>query len=167
MKKFVVICTLSLMFAFAAMSEAATEWVRLVTDDAKGYVVSSHGNSATIDVGTSMGSRVGGLFLVYSEGNPVYDASGVLLSVEKIPLGVLKVRQAAGNFSMCGFVPPTNPAVIRPGDKVVPIAANVLKSLKFALAHPVLEPVYTEGFISQVPVEAVPAAAFGVPAAVP
>jgi TolA-binding protein len=130
-----------LLFVFAGTSEAATEWVKLVTDDAKGNVVAISGDSYTIDVGMSLGARSGGLYLVYVDGQ----SEG-----QKTPVAILKVRQTASEFSLCSIK--SSGADIRIGDKVTPVSAKAVKKINLSSARPsstLPQQSETEGYISQ------------------
>jgi hypothetical protein len=117
-------------------AEASTEWVRLVADDAEGYVVSVHGDAYMIDVGISMGARKGGLYLAYAEGNEAYGAYGESAGRQKIPLALLKVREPSTTHSFCVVVAPGPGAALRPGDRVTPISAKRARRVRFAEARP-------------------------------
>jgi hypothetical protein len=130
---------------------ASTEWVKLVTDGAEGYVVSAYGSAYMIDVGISMGARRGGLYLAYAEGPEAYGAYGEPV-IRQVPLALLKVREPSTTHSICAVVAPSGGFALRPGDKVIPISAKRAKRIRFLDARPVEYPAYEEGyFIPSVP----------------
>jgi hypothetical protein len=149
---------LTLFFLFFLTSfgraEAGTEWVKLVTDGAAGYVVSAYDcNAYMIDVGISMGARRGGLYLAYAEGPEAYGAYGEPVGRQMIPLALLKVREPSTTHSFCTIVAPIGGLVLPPGARVVPISAKRAKSVRFAGFAEYAE--YDEGyFIPSVPVVA-------------
>lgn len=130
---------------FLALPEragASTEWVRLVTDGAEGYVTSAYGDAYMIDIGIPMGARKGGLFLAYEEAT--YGAYGDV--PQRIPLALLKVREPSATHSFCSIVAPKRGLALRPGDKVIPISAKRARRVRFADARPAEYPEYEEGY---------------------
>jgi hypothetical protein len=70
----------------------------------------------------------------------------------KTPLAVLKVRQAAGNFSICSLVSPSTTGILSIGDKVVPVSLSTVKNLTLAATRPddCYPRIATEGYLSQI-----------------
>ncbi|MDR3255326.1 MAG: hypothetical protein LBT31_07140 [Synergistaceae bacterium] len=145
---------LLLFCLFGARGEASTEWVRLVTNDADGYVLSVDGNSVMIDASISRGARKGGLYLVYSDAGDIYDVNGAYIGKGKTPLAVLKVREPSTTHSFSVIMPPSNGLLVQPGDRIEPISATRAKRVRFAKYRTNSEPAYggdIEGYISQSP----------------
>jgi hypothetical protein len=136
---------------FLGRAEAATEWVKLyrydtpmpewikiTTEETKGQVVGIYDNAFTIDVGTDLGARIGGLYLVYSERIP---------HKGKEPVAVLRVFETAQKYSLCDMTSYVNGMLVRVGDKIVPAAVSTTQEVSGpAVIH---QSTVTEGYISQ------------------
>jgi hypothetical protein len=95
-------------------------------------VVKADGNNFYIDVGSGTGSRVGALYLVYAEGETVYDRNRNPIGRERFPVAVVRVSQVQERLSACvqygGYV-----GKIRAGDIVEPISEARVRDLVFSL----------------------------------
>ncbi|MDR1944372.1 MAG: hypothetical protein LBQ19_06070, partial [Synergistaceae bacterium] len=129
-----------LFFAFLGRADAATEWVQLVTDDSEGRVTEINGKSYIIDAGWFEGARKGALYLVYADGREIFDSHGTRMGSYKVPLAVLKVRDATDDYSVCTVAPPSSGRMIQLGDKIIPISRSRAKRMRFASRRAVIEP---------------------------
>jgi len=122
-----------------AIADAVTRLsngVRGVLGDEYSRVVAVSGNNFTIDVGSTMGAKVGALYLVYADGAAIRGMDGELLGREKIPLAVLKVSSVSSQHSTCALVPGCTGKLIQRGDKIEPVAVGSTKNIKFATTRP-------------------------------
>ncbi|MDO4786494.1 MAG: CsgG/HfaB family protein, partial [Fretibacterium sp.] len=110
--------------------------IRSVLGGESSYVVAVRDKEATIDIGSSMGAREGALYLVYADGKSILGMNGEVIGRERLALAALKVREAAPAYSNCVFVKGSRTALVRRGDKVEPISAKALKSVKYADSRP-------------------------------
>jgi tetratricopeptide (TPR) repeat protein len=100
------------------------------------YVISGSGSEFIIDQGEANGVENGALFLVYAEGAAVRGMNGEVLGRDKIPLSVLKVKNAESAHSVCTVAPPTKGNLITRGDKVEPISAEEARTIKPVSSRP-------------------------------
>jgi hypothetical protein len=141
-----------LLCVLTVRADAATDWVRLVTDDFEGSVLSINEDKFMVDIGMSLGARRGGLFLVYADGGTILDVNGAILGSYKIPLALLRARAVSATYSVCVAVPPRKGWAIQRGDRVVPISATRAKHLRLSpyreLPDPSYVQVYHDGYKS-------------------
>lgn len=110
--------------------------IRSIVGGESSYVVAVRDKEATIDIGSSMGAKEGALYLVYADGKSILGMNGEVIGRERLALAALKVREAAPAYSNCVFVKGSRTALVRRGDKVEPISAKTLKSVKYADSRP-------------------------------
>jgi hypothetical protein len=87
-------------------------------------VTSERGNGFVIDIGEELGSRRGNLYLAYADGRAIYNPDGTQIGNEKMPLAVLKVKEANASSSVCEVTSPSKKELVARGDKVEPISGN-------------------------------------------
>jgi hypothetical protein len=95
-------------------------------------VVEADGNNVYIDVGSTMGSKVGNLYLVYAEGKVITGRDGTVLGRERFHVAVVKVSQVQERLSVCA---PSGgyPDRIRVGDLAEPISQAQARDVAFSL----------------------------------
>ena len=122
-----------------AIADAVTRLsngVRSALGDESSRVIAVSSNKFTIDVGATMGAKVGALYLVYADGAAIRGMDGELLGRDKIPLAVLKVSSVSSRHSECTLAPGCTGKLIERGDKIEPVTVGSTKNLKFATSRP-------------------------------
>jgi hypothetical protein len=126
-------------------------------------VVKADGNSVYIDIGSTMGSKAGNLYLVYAEGAAITGRNGTFLGRERFHVAIIKVSQVQEKLSVC--VPSGGyPDRIRVGDLVEPVSQAQARETAFSIppgrgqATVAQQPVYTPPPVSTPPPTPAPAA---------
>jgi hypothetical protein len=117
--------------ALVERSDAAG-WVMLATNGQGGRVSAIAADEYTVNLGLMEGGVVGRYYLVYSDGDEIFDLNGVWIGSYKVPLAVLVTRVASSTESFCEVAIPSKGWVIQPGDGVMPISKEAANHLKFA-----------------------------------
>ncbi|MDR1873866.1 MAG: hypothetical protein LBQ90_02470, partial [Synergistaceae bacterium] len=65
------------------------------------YVLNSRGRNIQINLGLTSGVKVGDTYLVYSEGEKIFDIDGTFIEREKLNVAVLKVIDVQSGYSLC------------------------------------------------------------------
>lgn len=82
-----------------------------------GNVVNVNDSIAYIDIGNDNGIRVGDIFVVYTEGEPlIQPKTGQVLGAEENDIGELKIKEVRNNYSICEIIKRQNR--IKRGDLV-------------------------------------------------
>jgi curli biogenesis system outer membrane secretion channel CsgG len=126
-----------------AIADAALRLGHRIREEMGGeysYVLSGKGSEFIIDAGNSVGVQDGKddatLFLVYMDGEDIRGMDNRVMSSEKIPLAVLKVKKAENDFSVCVVAKPTKGSVIKRGDKIEPISTEESKKIRSPKKRP-------------------------------
>ncbi|MDR0648529.1 MAG: hypothetical protein LBF92_04280 [Synergistaceae bacterium] len=94
------------------------------------HVLSVSGNTVRVSGGQKAGVKNGDLFMVYVEGPEITDIDGTSLGRDRIPLAVIKVTSAQGEFSNCEVAASGGKAAnIQRGDRIEPISSKMSKDL--------------------------------------
>lgn len=99
--------------------------LRARTTGETSHIVGITGEGYAIDVSAKEGS----LYLVYIDGKSIVDMNGNVLGRDKIPLAVLKVRDAGHGHSIAVLADGCRGDLIQRGDKIEPIARDKSKQL--------------------------------------
>ncbi|MGD8508492.1 MAG: CsgG/HfaB family protein, partial [Syntrophobacterales bacterium] len=90
----------------------------------RGYIIHQKGNTFILDVGKSVGAKVGMQFEVYREGEIFkHPVSGEILGIEKIPTGKLQVTEIQQKLAFARVVEQKNDETVSVGQNVVSIGA--------------------------------------------
>jgi len=122
-----------------AIADAVTRLsngVRSALGNESSRVIAVSGKDITIDVGSTMGAKVGALYLVYADGAAIRGMDGEVLGHKKIPLAVVKVDNVSSKHSSCTVVPGCKSELIERGDKIEPVSAGSTKNIEFATSRP-------------------------------
>ena len=148
-----ILCNILWVLLFCSLAgsvDAYAGWTRFAVGQAKeGRVAAIAADTYVIDVGISIGARVGEYYLVHYDGGNVHDSNGVLLGVYKVPVAVLRVRETAPWESFCDVVAPSRGWVIQRGDGVVSIAESDAHELKFATFRTTPGKPYFPGYVGR------------------
>lgn len=112
----------------------------------EGRVFAVAADTYMIDIGISRGARVGEYYLVYYDGEAIYDVNGAWLGVNRVPVAVLRVRDTATSESFCEVALPSKGWVIQIGDGVVAISEPEANALKFATFRTTPDKPYLSGY---------------------
>ncbi len=110
--------------------------IRSIIGGESSHVISAGGNEYVIDIGSTMGAKEGGLYLVYADGRTLTNMNGEIIGREKLPIAILKVRDIASGHSTCLLAPGCSGKLIERGDKIEPIAVGKGKNMKFITEKP-------------------------------
>lgn len=99
--------------------------MRAATTGETSHVIALTGDGYVLDVS----AKDGALYLVYVDGKSILDMEGKPIAKEKIPLAVLKVRDAGQGHSTAVLAEGCSGKLIQRGDKVEPIARDKSKQL--------------------------------------
>ena len=122
-----------------AIADAVTKLsngVRNALGNESSRVIAVNENEVTIDIGSTMGAKVGALYLVYADGAAIRGMDGELLGHEKAPLAVIKINSVSSKHSTCTVVPGCSAKFVERGDKIEPISSSNAKNIKFATSRP-------------------------------
>jgi len=122
-----------------AISDAVIKLAHRIRDSLGGessHILTVEQSKCTINIGSTMGAKVGTTYLVYAEGRMIMDMDGTPLGRDKLPLAALKVTNVSGNFSECVVAAPSKSSVLARGDKIEPISAKELKNIKYPAKRP-------------------------------
>jgi sugar lactone lactonase YvrE/TolB-like protein len=90
----------------------------------RGFIIHEKGNTFILDVGKSVGAKVGMKFEVYREGEIIkHPVSGEILGVEKIHTGVLKVTEVQEKLAFAKVIAQKTNETVAVGQNVVSIGA--------------------------------------------
>lgn len=102
-----------------AVNDASKKIVELINsvNVLTGVVAGVSGDEAYIDLGSENGAHVGEKYIVYREGNVItHPVTGEIIAVKEEFVGVIKVKEANANYSVCEISKSKTP--IKKGDKV-------------------------------------------------
>lgn len=102
-----------------AVNDASKKIVELINsvNVLTGVVAGVSDNEAYIDLGSENGAHVGEKYIVYREGNVItHPVTGEIVAVKEEFVGVLKIKEANANYSVCEIAKTKTP--IKKGDKV-------------------------------------------------
>lgn len=102
-----------------AVNDASKKIVELINsvNILTGVVAGVSGDEAYIDLGSENGAHVGEKYIVYREGNVItHPVTGEIVAVKEEFVGVLKIKEANANYSVCEIAKTKTP--IKKGDKV-------------------------------------------------
>ena len=94
-------------------------------------VLKISGGEVTINIGSSGGAQVGGLFRIYVEGEEIRDVDGRLLGQEMKDIAVVKIVAVQQEFSTANLADKAAGSLklARRGDKVFPLSSEELSAL--------------------------------------
>ena len=102
-----------------AVNDASKKIVELINNVnvLTGVVAGVSDNEAYIDLGSENGAHVGEKYIVYREGNVItHPVTGEIIAVKEEFVGVLKIKEANANYSVCEIE--KTKTSIKKGDKV-------------------------------------------------